>query len=177
MPRNGPLFHDEPFEQLAPQGDRPKAKIGGLSLKARAVGFLSRREHSRLELERKLAPHADDATELKQVLDQLEHDNWLSNQRFAQTLVNRRAQSQGTARIIGELRQHGLTDEQIVELRNQLQGTELQRARQVWEKKFSHVPENAREYAKQFRFLASRGFSPDCLRRIIGDIDDTSLAE
>src|SRR3546814_2337183 len=59
------------------------------SLKARAVGFLSRREHSRLELERKLAPYAADAAELERVLDQLEREQWLSNQRFAQALVNR----------------------------------------------------------------------------------------
>src|SRR3546814_16596405 len=65
------------------------------SLKARAVGFLSRREHSRLELERKLAPYAADAAELERVLDQLEREQWLSNQRFAQALVNRRAQRQG----------------------------------------------------------------------------------
>src|SRR3546814_13630963 len=65
------------------------------SLKARAVGFLSRREHSRLELERKLAPYAADAAELERVLDQLEREQWLSNQRFDQALVNRRAQRQG----------------------------------------------------------------------------------
>src|SRR3546814_7537585 len=97
------------------------------SLKARAVGFLSRREHSRLELERKLAPYAADAAELERVLDQLEREQWLSNQRFAQALVNRRAQRQGVARIVQELRQHGLADEQITALRAQLPTTEIQR--------------------------------------------------
>jgi len=151
---------------------RASRKAGGLSLKARAIEYLSRREHSRLELERKLSSHTDDPAELGRVLDQLERDQWLSNRRFAQSLVDRKAARQGTARIVQELRRHGLADEQVEELREQLQDTELQRAHQVWQKKFAHPPQDAREYARQFRFLASRGFSADCLRRILGAADD-----
>jgi regulatory protein len=146
----------------------------GLSLKARAVGYLSRREHSRLELERKLRPYAADAAELEQLLNQLERDNWLSDQRFAQSLVHRRAALHGAARIVQELKQHGLADTQIAALRDQLHSTELERARAVWQKKFGHRAPDAKEYARQFRFLASRGFSPDCLRRILGELEDTS---
>ena len=138
------------------------------------MGFLSRREHSRAELARKLAAHVDPANpdELDQVLDQLEKENWLSDQRFAQSLVNRRASKKGAALVAQELRRHGVPDEQVAELHEQLKSTEAARAREVWEKKFGRPPANAKEYAKQFRFLASRGFSPDCLRKILGDADE-----
>ncbi|NYT61243.1 recombination regulator RecX [Alcaligenaceae bacterium] len=158
------------FETLSTsdtEGVSPKKK--GLSLKARAIGVLSRRENSRLELQRKLAPHASNAAELEELLNSLERENWLSNERFAQSLVNRRASRQGASRIVQELRQHGVPDEDIAQLNQQLRSTEVERARVVWEKKYGQAPADAKAYAKQFRFLASRGFSADCLRRILGD--------
>lgn len=190
----------EPFEQLAPpprrtvggddagaepgnRGESParqagnaqqagKSPLGGRSLKARAVAYLSRREYSRLELRRKLLPQAQDPVELERVLDDLEREQWLSDDRFARALVHRKAARQGTARIVQELRRHGLPDDRLDAMRTQLQGTELERAREVWRKKFSSPPGDAREYTRQYRFLASRGFSADCLRRILGDHDD-----
>ncbi len=157
--------HDD-FEQLV-----PKPKRQGPSLKARAVAMLSRREHSRVELARKLAAHVDpdDPAQLERVLDELQRDNWLSNERFAQNLVHRRAPRKGAALVLQELRQHGLSDEQLGDIRQQLQSTEVQRAAEVWQKKFGRVPADAKDYARQFRFMASRGFSPQCLRQIIGE--------
>ena len=87
---------------------RPARK--GPSLKMRAVGYLSRREHAREELARKLAAYAEDAAEVDAVLDALEKEGWLSTERFAQSLVHRRASRQGAARIVQELRQHGVDD-------------------------------------------------------------------
>lgn len=184
----------ESFEQLAPasrragdsDGDRPafrgndevpaqsseKPRAGGRSLKARAVAYLSRREYSRLELQRKLLPHAEDPADLERVLDDLEREQWLSNERFARALVHRKAGRQGAALIVQELRRHGLPDEQLDAVRAQLLDTELERAREVWRKKFSTPPKDARDYARQYRFLASRGFSAGCLRRILGEQDD-----
>lgn len=158
------------FEQMSSASARK-----GPSLKMRAVGLLSRREHSRVELARKLAPHTDpdNPTELENVLDALERENWLSNERFAQSLVHRRAPRKGAALVVQELRQHGLPNEQVAQISEQLKGSEVQRARGVWERKFNRPPVDRADYARQFRFLASRGFSPDCLRRILGDLDDT----
>ena len=75
-----------------------------LSLKARALGYLSRREHSRAELRRKLAQHAESAEEVDALLDWLERENWLSNARFAESVVHRRAGRYGTARLMQELK-------------------------------------------------------------------------
>lgn len=154
------------FETVVPQA----SKQSGPSLKARAIGYLSRREHSRRELARKLAVHAPDPDTLEQLLDTLERENWLSDARFAQSLVNRRASRQGTMRIIQELRQHGIADHDISQVQEQLQESEASRARDVWEKKFGSPPANNKDYARQYRFMMSRGFSADCVRRLLGDL-------
>ena len=144
----------------------------GPSLKMRAVGYLSRREHAREELARKLAAYAEDADEVESVLDALEKEGWLSTERFAQSLVHRRASRQGAARIVQELRQHGVDDNQVAELRDQLRATEYDRALEVWKKRFSAKPDDRAAYAKQARFLASRGFAHDVIRRILGEGDE-----
>jgi len=151
---------------------KAKAPPKGPSLKMRAVGYLSRREHAREELARKLAPHAEDPAEVDTVLDALEKEGWLSTERFAQSLVHRRASRQGAARIVQELRQHGVDDNQVAELREQLRATEYDRALEVWKRKFDAKPEDRAAYAKQARFLASRGFAHDVIRRILGAGDD-----
>lgn len=178
--------HDDDFETLAPaispepgggaqftrSSDtiRPASskKRPGLSLKARAINILSRREHSRLELQQKLAPHTDDPDQLEQLLNELEQQKWLSTERFAHSLVHRRAGTRGTQRIVQELRQHGVSDEQLAELSGHLQESEGDRAREVWERKFGVAPTTQKEYARQYRFLASRGFSSDSVRRLLG---------
>lgn len=152
--------------------DKPRTPPKGPSLKMRAVGYLSRREHARDELARKLAPHAEDPDEVERVLDALEKEGWLSTERFAQSLVHRRASRQGAARIVQELRQHGVDDAQVSELREQLRATEYERALEVWQKRFGARPEDRAAYAKQARLLASRGFAHDVIRRILGAGDD-----
>ena len=115
---------------------------------------------------------AEDADEVERVLDALEKEGWLSTERFAQSLVHRRASRQGAARIVQELRQHGVDDTQVSELREQLRATEYPRALEVWQKRFGAKPEDRAAYAKQARFLASRGFAHDVIRRILGAGDD-----
>src|SRR3546814_5942489 len=119
-------------------GDR---KAGGPGLKARAIGYLSRREHSRLELQRKLARHCEDPEEISRVLDELQRDDWQSDQRFAESYVQRKAAGQGTARIIQALGRHHLPDEAIQDLRAQLRDTEAKRLREVWVRSEEHTSE------------------------------------
>jgi len=146
----------------------------GPSLKARAVGFLSRRDYARNEISSKLKPHADSEDELNKVLDDLEREGWLSTERYAQSLVHRRAERQGAARIVQELRSKGVAEAQVSELRESLRATEYERARVVWDKRFGErpAPGDRAGYAKQARFLAGRGFAHDVIRRILGGSDD-----
>jgi len=138
------------------------------SLKARALRLLTRREHSRSELGRKLAPHAGSAAEVEALLDELVAARLLSNERFADSLVHRRADRYGAATIRHELRTHGL-DEALVRARvAELERTEFERARAVWSRRFGAQPRSIAERARQSRFLRARGFSAETVRRVIG---------
>ncbi len=137
------------------------------TLKARALRMLARREHSRTELERKLAPHAESAEQLESLLDRLVETGLLSNERFAQSLVYRRAATRGTAVIRHELRGHGLADEIVSEKVAALERSEYERARALWSRRFGAAPDSLAERARQSRFLLSRGFSSDVVRRVL----------
>lgn len=167
---------DDEFEQLSSssleEGESLK-KTTGPSLKARAIDFLSRREHSRLELQRKLQRHSHDLTEINDVLDDLAKQNWQSDERFAQSHLNRRQEKFGSMRLLHELRQHGVESSYLSEIQEQLQETEFKRAQAVWQRKFNAPPADQKEWAKQYRFMASRGFAPNLLRRIIENSDES----
>lgn len=135
-----------------------------LSLKARALKYLSMREHSRLELGRKLMRHAQEGEDVDALLDWLEASKFLSQERFAESLVNRRAARFGNSRILSELQSHGIDGEALQEVKEGLSEDEVARARAVWERKFGRVPHDAQERAKQIRFLMQRGFSQRAIR-------------
>jgi len=145
-----------------------------LSLKGRALKYLAQREHSRVELARKLAPHADDADDIDTVLDALQAAGWLSEERFVESVLHRKAARLGTARIRQELQGHGLAPEAVAGAVEQLRGSELERARAVWTRRFGgDAPTDATERARQMRFLAARGFATEVIRRVVrGGEDD-----
>jgi regulatory protein len=141
-------------------------------LKTRALRYLARREHSRLELERKLAPHTDDAAELETVLDEMERRGWLSAQRAVeQTLYNRRARY-GSRRIVRELEDKGIAEALIADAARQLRAGEVDAAREVWRRKFGTLPGDARERARQMRFLLGRGFDPEAVNKVVNEKND-----
>ncbi|SDE56247.1 regulatory protein [Massilia sp. PDC64] len=143
-----------------------------LSLKARALKYLSTREHSRLELARKLSRYAEEGDDVEALLDFLEKNNWLSQERFAESLVNRRAGRYGNARVLSELQQHGVKGDALDELKSELKESETARARDVWRRKFGRVPQDAEERSKQMRFLLQRGFSQNAVRAALKGGDD-----
>lgn len=144
-----------------------------LSLKARALRYLAAREHSRAELAAKLARQAGteaDVAAIEQVLDELMAKGFINEARVAESLLHRRAGQLGAARVLHELRARALPEAVVREAAEQLRVTELARARAVWERKFGVPPVDARERARQLRFLAARGFSGDIARRAIGGV-------
>jgi regulatory protein len=138
-----------------------------LSLKGRALKYLAAREHSRSELMRKLAPHAEDPTEIEHVLDDLQRRGFLSEERFVASVVHRRAAGHGTARIRQELSLKGITADQMRAPLEELQSSELARAHAVWARRFGSPATEPREQARQMRFLMARGFSGDVVRRVL----------
>jgi regulatory protein len=161
-----------PGEAKPGQDEAKKSQRPARSLKGRALGYLSRREYSRSELARKLKPFVEESDSLDTLLDALEAENWLSNSRFAESLIHRRSSRLGTSRIIGELKQHAVDQTLVEEASAQLRETELARAQAVWRKKFGQLPETPAERAKQARFLASRGFSGATIGKILKGIDE-----
>ncbi|KWE86013.1 recombinase RecX [Burkholderia ubonensis] len=146
---------------------KPSSSKPARSLKGRALGYLSRREYSRAELARKLAPYAGEDESVEPVLDALEHEGWLSDARFAESLVHRRASRVGAARIVNELKRHAVGDTLVEEVGAQLRETEWARAQAVWRKKFGALPQTPAERAKQARFLAARGFSSATIVKLL----------
>jgi regulatory protein len=130
-----------------------------ISLKARALRYLSAREHSRQELARKLSRYAQEGDDIEALLDSLEAANFQSQERFSESLVNRRAARFGNTRILAELHTHGIEADKLNAIKHQLAEDEVQRACDVWQRKFGTPPSNPAEKARQMRFLQQRGFS------------------
>ena len=136
------------------------------TLRVQALKFLARREHSRAELRAKLAPQAESQEQLDQLLDALQAEHLLSDQRYASQRVAARAGRFGNARLKQELRTQGVDDEDIAAA-VEAGGDETERCRAVWQKKFGQVPANPEERAKQLRFLQYRGFSSQAIRQVL----------
>ncbi|HEX5806824.1 MAG TPA: recombination regulator RecX [Macromonas sp.] len=156
--------------QDGPQDPAPPPRRRGPgqpSLKARALRLLAQREHSRLELERKLREHESQPGELAAALDTLAAKGFISDERVADSVLHRRAGKLGNARVKAELQAKGLDEAVVREALASLRSTEQERALEVWRKKFGNAPADASERARQMRFLAARGFAAEVVRRVV----------
>lgn len=138
-----------------------------LSLKGRALRYLSQREHSRAELQRKLARHAEEPAEVARVLDELEQRGFIDHQRVADSVVHRKAGRLGALRIRQELRAKGIEPALVATALEKVKATELERARDVWRRKFGEPAADAAGRARQARFLAARGFDGEVIRVVV----------
>lgn len=149
--------------------DKP---ISQPSLKSRALRLLSQREHSRTELERKLSQHEQVPGELAKALDELQARDFINDGRAIESVVHRRAGKLGAARVKQELAAKGLSGEAVAAAMERLRGTELDRAQGVWRKKFGSPAADANERAKQIRFLLTRGFNAEVVRKVVQGADE-----
>jgi len=167
---------------MSKAGENPTER----ELMVRAVGYLATREHSRQELRRKLlrlalgpparsgeslpgseAPIDDGAAAaiVDAILDRLQAQDLLSNQRFVESRLRSRAPRFGNLRIRHELAQHGIALPMSDEAH--LQNSELERALFVWNRKYARQPASSAQTPKQARFLAARGFSGEVIRQVL----------
>ena len=136
--------------------------------------LLARREHTRRELETKLARHVADADEIRRVLDDFTARGWLSEARAAEQLVRVKRGRFGAARIRQSLTEKGVPQALIASSLEALKASELDTARSVWARKFKIAPANQAERARHVRFLQARGFSVEIAMRVVrgGGADD-----
>jgi regulatory protein len=152
--------------------------FGALSVKGRALRYLAQREHSRAELERKLAgkvqdlPEASAAAQIAAALDELAAKGLLSETRAAESVLAGQGQRHGTHRLRQTLQAKGLDAGLVAATLQQARGTELDRAREVWRRRFGTPPADAAERARQMRFLAGRGFEGEVIRRVVQGTDE-----
>ena len=138
-----------------------------LSLKGRALRLLSQREHSRAELVRKLSPHEEVPGELAQALDDLQAKGFIDETRVLESVLNHRATKLGNGRIKQELQAKGLAPAAVAQAMIDLKDSEFARAQIIWQKKFGAPAADANERAKHYRFLLTRGFSSEVVRKVV----------
>lgn len=149
-----------------PKSEGPDTRVG---LKARALRYLMRREHSRAELARKLAPHAESVQMLQAVLEELLEKRQLSDERYAEARTHWLSRKYGAARIRQDLKAHGVAD--AVAERVSAEG-DLEKARAILARKYRAPALTREEKARRARFLQSRGFSLDVVQRLLLRAED-----
>ncbi|MDM0014144.1 recombination regulator RecX [Variovorax sp. J22P168] len=141
--------------------------FGAPSLKGRALRLLSQREHSRAELERKLRKYEEEPGTLARALDELAAKDFISEARVVQSVLHQRAARMGAARVRQELLHKGIAPEAVAEAVAGLQGSEFERALEVWKRRFGAAPQDATERARQVRFLMARGFAGGVVAKVL----------
>ncbi|MEO5734162.1 MAG: regulatory protein RecX [Rubrivivax sp.] len=157
--------------------------FGAPSIKGRALRYLGQRDHSRLELERKLARHVEDRpdasakAQIAAALDELSAHGLLDEARAAESVVRSHSARFGDRRLRQTLKSKGIDAELITSTlqsaaASATMGTEIERARALWQRRFGTLAADARERAKHARFLIGRGFGGDAVRRVVQGIED-----
>ena len=150
-------------------------------MKGRALRYLAQREHSRLELEQKLArrvadtPEASAAAQIAQALDELCARGLISAERVAESVLTSRAPRFGVHRLRQTLQAKGLDATLVAATLDTARLTELERARALWQRRYGTAPASATDRARQMRFLAGRGFDGAVIRAVVqggGEPDD-----
>ena len=147
-----------------------------VSLRQRALDYLAKREYSVAELAQKLNTVARqyelDADEIPEILADFKKRNWVSDTRFTEQILHARKSKFGSARIAHVLREKGVSDELISEAVQDVKENELANAKAVWRKKYDAPPSSREEWAKQARFLQSRGFGFEIIKKVINEQKD-----
>lgn len=139
-------------------------------LLSRALALLSRRELGRTEFVAKLVAREFAKAEVEAAADWCEAQGFLSESRYVEGTARRLSSKYGTSRVVQTLRSKGVNEDAISQAIPDLKANEFDQARTLWMRKFGSPPADANEKSKQIRFLQSRGFGFDVIKRVIGGI-------
>jgi regulatory protein len=129
--------------------------------------YLGKREYSYHELGQKLKTFAEETDDILALLEDFKSRGWLSDKRFTDQLVHARKTKFGSAKVANELREKGVADELIAHAVADVKENEFENATEVWRKKFKSPAQSRDEWAKQARFLQSRGFGFDVIKKVL----------
>ena len=135
-----------------------------LELRARALRLLARREHSRAELAEKIAPHAESSDAVGSIVETLLQKKQLSEERYAEERARQLSRKYGAAKIRQDLKSKGVPEEIIDRIPVE---DESAKAKAILERKYREPAVTREERARRMRFLQSRGFSIDVIRKIV----------
>ncbi|MFO1324971.1 MAG: regulatory protein RecX [Burkholderiales bacterium] len=136
--------------------------------KTLAVRWLARRDYSRAELTQRLRQRGVADVDIERALDELAAAGYLSDARYAQTVVAQRAGRYGKRAIAHTLRERGIPAAEAADALAPLAATdELADAQALWQQRFGAAPANDREKARQVRFLQSRGYGLSVALRVL----------
>lgn len=132
----------------------------------RALGLLTRREHSRKELARKLTARGVDSAEAESTVAKLAKEGWQDDNRFAESLVRSRISTgYGPIRIRAELGMHALDRDAVARALDTFEGDWSDVARDLVRRRFGErVPSDRALQRKAAEFLIRRGFAADHIR-------------
>jgi regulatory protein len=146
-----------------------------LSLKARALALLARRDYTRTELYQKLQVHLNEEqnTEtLEQLLDELIQRGWQSDERTAHSRSHSRANRYGVLRLKQEMQRAGIAPQIVQEISENLKESELPRAISLLQRKFHLAATDRLTYAKYYRFLAQKGFNSTTIKQALHQFNE-----
>lgn len=144
-----------------------------VAVRRTAMDLLARREHGRVELERKLKQRGASPELIASALDRLAEEGLLSEARYLESFIHYRARSgYGPARIREDLTQRGLARADVEQALRTCGHDWALLLRDTWERKFSgEIPADIKERARQTRFLVYRGYPMDLVGRLLSGRD------
>ena len=138
---------------------------------------MGKREYSYAELGQKLKTYLaedEDFELITAILEDFKTRGWLSDARFTEQIVHARSHKFGASKIANELREKGVSQDLIETAIEQVKENELNNAREIWRKKFKKTPDSREEWARQARFLQSRGFGFDVIKKVLNSKHDSN---
>ncbi len=145
-------------------------------MRQRALEYLGKREYSYAELGQKLKTYLEEDESFEvvtEILEDFKKRGWLSDARFTEQIVHARSHKFGSAKIANELREKGISQELIETALEQVKENELDNAKDIWRKKLKAIPASRDEWARQARFLQSRGFGFDVIKKVLNSTKDS----
>lgn len=150
------------------RGRTPPAPLAPEAARGRALQALSRREHSARELEAKLTRAGLDDDLASEIVEELGEVGWQSDARYAGLIVRSRiSQGYGPLRIRAELSARGVEDDIIREALAEAEPDWLEIIGRVHQRRYADAPDNPKEKASRYRFLAARGFTGEQIRSVL----------